>query len=130
MLTKRGAAAQRFFEALSSKPACEITIGEVIRQSGITLRGDPYSYWAKVIRIEQPTEVTSWSNGTAIDPATQIDLTTSHEKFGETRNRLAKTSIVRVSDPETLPARRAAALEYQATLTKTGKARKRKEVTT
>jgi len=130
VLTKRGAAAQRFFETLSSKPAGEIAIGEVIQQSGITMRGDPFYYWAKVVRIEQPTQVTSWVNGVAIDPATQIELVTSHEKFGETRAHMAKSSLVRVSDPESLPARRAAALEYQSTLTKMGKVKKRIGATT
>jgi len=133
VLTKRGAAAAARMNALLSRPYSEVQVGDTIRMSSVTVGGDVYGFWGKVVEIERGVQ-----RGASSDPATgqmvpyeleTVTFWTESKRFGRSGQTVFAKSLnetVRVA--ATAEAKKAAladALAYQATLTKTGTPRKR-----
>lgn len=109
VLTKRGSAAAAYLERLRSKPAADVAVGDVIRETSITVGGEPYDFWARV------TERTA--DGWAYEAVRGKEKGTT-QTAPDTMVRVAQTAAQK---RETL----AQALAYQATLKADGKPYKR-----
>jgi hypothetical protein len=136
--TKRGAEASRFFAESLRVPATEIKPGDTIRTDG--LPGFEASRWLQVLRVEE--RVGSWTvnretgertdhlsiqiSGVARRPGAKEWRLDTVERYGM---GVPPESLVRIkhTDEERI-AKLNAALDYQATLTKMGKPRKRAAV--
>lgn len=120
--TKRGAAAAAYLTQLRSKPAGELKQLDVIKVGLITMGGQPYDGWATVM------EIRPWSlerDGGPLGEVTGEHLTIVTDKV--TMIAWPATKAVRVAQSaEQKKATFAAALAYQATLTKAGTPRKTK----
>lgn len=133
VLTKRGASAARYMNTLLSRPYADVKVGDTIRCSGVTVGGDVYSYWGKVVEIERGVQ-----RGASSDPATgqmvpyeleTVTFWTESKRFGRAGQSLFAKSLgdtVRfAASADEKKAALASALAYQATLTKAGTPRKR-----
>lgn len=128
-LTKRGAAAAAWLEELRSVPAGEVKVGDLIRFEYFA--GESMSYFfAAVESIEAPNyKVQNKITGEFETPAGVILLTGSRMKWGKAEKIGAHYQVTRKirkgwTGPEKA-AQFAAALAYQATLTKAGTPRKK-----
>lgn len=119
-LTKRGEAASVYLTELRSRRADQIVPGdEILAPSGLV------GGWHKVISVE-PTDTTGWySVGGGVRREARKDLLTIRAE-GLGVNGLAPEKMIRVKQTAEQSAQTfAAALAYQATLTKAGKPRAR-----
>jgi hypothetical protein len=133
ILTKRGAAAQRFYNELSSVAAKDLKPGDIILDSGLTNGGQVFDYWAVVVSVESAVQngsFTTTEGGVTktVDMSTipSVCITTTHPKYGESSTICAADSVRQHRNAEGKAERIKAALDYQATLTKLGKVAKRK----
>jgi hypothetical protein len=133
VLTKRGAAAALYMNNLLSRPYAEAKVGDTIRCSGVTVGGGVYSYWGKIVEIERGIQ-----RGASSDPVTgemipyeheTVTFVTESKRFGRSAYTMFASSLDQTvrfaASAEEKQAALAAALAYQATLTKTGTPRKR-----
>ena len=133
VLTKRGAAAARYMNDLLSRPYAVVKVGDTIRCSSVTMGGDVYSFWGKVVEIGRGVQ-----RGASSDPVTgemipyeseTVTFVTESKRFGRSAYTMFASSLnetVRfAASAEEKQAALAAALAYQATLTKAGTPRKR-----
>jgi hypothetical protein len=127
-LTKRGATAKAYLEAICSKPATALNVGDRVLATGITLGGKPFTYVATVVKVV-PEGGGSWSSAT-----TENGVTTSrsgihtlveveHPKYGTKGIGCSPEQLFRVFGADN-EEKIKQALEYQATLTKQGTVRK------
>lgn len=108
--TKRGAAAALFLEHLREVPIETLKVGETVRQSSITMGGQPFDYWAEVTAVAVV--------------GTEVHVETASKKFGPAGIVAAVGHKVRKGwGAEEKIAQLRAAVAYQATLTKLGKPR-------
>lgn len=127
VLTKRGEAAQSYLHKLCTKKLKDVKVGDVVQMSGITNGGGIYTYFAKVVEIK-PSDTKVWSmdsSGVYRENGPYIVICTSHSKYGETGLNSSEDCEIRYRD-ETYEDKKKQALEYQDTLTKMGKPRKKK----
>jgi len=118
-LTKRGKAANAYLLALRSKPASELRVGDVVRGDNVSLDGRRIMYrWERIISIDPDTSSPS-------DQTPKLRIETDHcLHLG-----VAPDYPYRVRQtPEQERATLEQAIEYQATLTKSGAPRKSREV--
>lgn len=127
-LTKRGAAAWAFYIASVTVPVGELRDGDVIYTSGMTAGGDSYATLGKIASISEPHVYGQSKSGdgpwadnvgitlTLVDPKTGAEVVRSTVE--------PKSSARKVWSAEVTAEKRAAALAYQATLTKAGAPRK------
>lgn len=126
VLTKRGEAAQSYFHKLCTKKLKDVKVGDVVQVSGMTNGGGIYTYFAKVVEVK-PSDMKSWSmdaSGVYRENGPRITIGTSHPKYGESGLVSFEDHEIRYRD-ETYEDKKKQALEYQSTLTKQGKPRKR-----
>ncbi len=127
VFTKRGQIAREFLVKLLSKPANELKPGDRIKASGITHGGGMYTYTATVISVENssPSHGSSLKNGIMV-PYTREMVSIRHisSKFGENGVSCAKDQMFLIRNDPKHAEKLQQALEYQATLTKTGTVRK------
>lgn len=118
-LTARGAAAKAYFEALCSKPASEVRVGDAVWFEGFSK-----SCWFEVTEIATGQESgRAWVGGVEL-PRRFDMINISGAEHGI--NGVSPDTIVRVrQSPEQRATNLAAALAYQATLTVKGTPRKR-----
>lgn len=122
-LTKRGAAAQAYFRELCSVPVGELRVGDTVRAGGLTGAAQVFEYWAKVVEI-RPSTVKMICNGAEV--VGLLDVVTEHAKFGRTTITQQATAKIRKGyTAEQKAPLIARALEFQSTLTKTGRPTKR-----
>ncbi len=125
-LTKRGAIARQYFLDSCMIALSEVKLGDTILQSAITMGGILYSYGAKVVEIERSSSpVTSFTGETKLEYF-PLCIRTEHAKYGRAGMQAIDTSLVRIYRADD-DKRLAAALEYQASLTKCGELPKRKK---
>lgn len=129
--TKRGKAAVEVFRWLLSREARYLKVGDVIRIGAITFGGDPYEEWSTVTDIRPLRDEeygTSWINGVEQPrPVGLLCITTVNRKgrIGGISG-VSPSKLMRLSQQaDYKQAAKAAALEYQTHLTKTGTYRKR-----
>lgn len=129
VLTKRGAAAQKFLTELQTVSLQDLKPGMIIEQTGISNGGSPYSYKATVTSVEPSDSVTHFSslqNGVMVaGTAKYIHIKTTHPKYGNAGQHVFDTSTFRVWPNSAVNIEKA--LAYQASLTKTGTVRKNKK---
>lgn len=120
--TKKGKAALDYLNILLTKKVKDVQIGDRIRVISFTNGGQEYRYFAPITRIEDGGRATS--NGKDYQ---MVSLITSHSKFGESGLSISPDAniIVKSADYTDLVKK---ALEYQDTLTKMGKPKKRVKV--
>lgn len=130
-LTTRGRMAQDYFNALLSKPVGDVKVGDVIRFESVTMGGGTLKTFATVTAIgvvPSRSRVMVGNEWVPCPDQVRIDGTKTYTG-GETREfrgYVALDGMVRMAaDVEQKQAAVAKALEFQATLTKTGKPRKR-----
>lgn len=124
-LTKRGSEAQRFFRESCLIPISQLKVGDVIRVEGITHGGKSYVYEAPVVEISRSKNETSGSNGNVPFRYFPLQIKTQHAKHGSGGISAPDEHTVRVYRPDD-SVRLQEALDYQATLTKSGTVRKKK----
>ena len=113
VLTKRGAAAQKYLNELRTKKASDFVVGDVIKCTGVS------SYWfARITEIRKRTPTHRGTRLTFITENKKVGTHTMHT-YDDHQFRIGETA-------EQKTASREAALAYQATLTKAGTPRKRK----
>lgn len=123
-LTKRGAAAQAFFSQSCQVPLSDLKLGDRIKVDGITERMQRYSWIGTVIELKRSEYESTYISGSNAERYHALIVTTHNEKYGRgslQANDAMLVRIYRADDSQRL----AAALEYQATLTKAGTPRKR-----
>ena len=126
VLTKRGAAAARFFSDSCSKPFADIEVGDVIRQRLVDMTST-YTAWFIVTEIDRdvPLGKTKVGDGEWTE-ARGMRIQSHNEKLGGLRTSCEPDSMVRVAHTGTEKRGKiAAALAYQDTLTKRGVVSKR-----
>lgn len=111
VLTKRGQEAQRYFIELQSKNASEVKEGDIISHMG---------YKGKVIAVKEETAIKDLINGEFQFNPERISIELENISLGT-----FKTAKVRTYDAESFNKAKEIALEYQKTLTKQGKVKKR-----
>lgn len=122
-LTPRGAAASNYLKELRSVPAAEIKIGDRIKFPMITMGGQSYTKIATVYRVRREfNRGASLINGVMVDYEV-VGIVVETTVGGMHANHA--TPVYRVDSPEVQRGQYAAAIEYQATLTRAGKPRKR-----
>lgn len=128
MLTKRGAAAQSYLNRLQSIPANALKIGDKFDHTGVTLGGGLYNTVATVTAIEPGNPVTSTSTENGVTTTRVIEMLSLTITTKQTPNGsgLGLPTDMQVRLRPNTPENVAKALEYQATLTKTGTVRKTK----
>lgn len=125
-LTKRGAAAQRFFTELASKPASEFKPGELIRMSNVTTGGDTYTAFETVVSVAPAGDkFQAFSNGVRVGQDA-LEIVTTRKGCESSTFTSPTTMYRRGLTGEEKQALVAKALAYQETLTKLGKPRKEK----
>lgn len=133
-LTKRGAAARRYWESLCSVPAKELKPGDTIEVTSVTHGGQVFSYIATVTGLEiVPCNA---SSGTVINGQTvtkvyteMLSVNCTHAKYGNSSICLYNYDTpYRIHNHANRQANAAKALEYQKTLTKLGTPRKAKQL--
>lgn len=123
VLTKRGTAATAYLKALRSKPASELKVGDRVYHDGLVVPGAvcDKAAWTTVIEIR--AGVAELDGGRVVNgeviPAEIVVVTErcTHHTTAATRFRVW---VSKEHEAETL----AAAIAFQATLTKAGKPRK------
>lgn len=128
-LTKRGAAASQFFRNSCMVELGSITIGDIIEveQMSADCRSR-LRYFSPVVEISEVREIAKSKNFATgeWEPIYGITVSTEHAKYGKSGIVAKPDHMVRKGQSaEDRAAKIAAALEYQATLTKTGAPRKR-----
>lgn len=115
VLTKRGLLAKLYYERMASKPAGELTVGEVIwNEPGPFSKGG----WTTVLEITRDTTERQ-SNGSGW--YCQIDALTITTK-AISYSGVSRDSLMRVRQtPEQVAAKMSLAMAYQFSLTKSGK---------
>lgn len=108
-LTKRGAAAQKFYHDMFTVKGSELVPGNLIWGMGVTLGGDLYHRWMRVISNDPEAMVMVLMDGK--------EEMTLHYDSGSTYRKAPKTQ-------EDKAAAIKLALDYQATLTQAGTVRK------
>jgi hypothetical protein len=115
VLTKRGAAAQKYFTELCSKPARELVAGDRIQTS----RG-----WETVQEVAPYDNTGAWSSVNGVRTPGRTDLLQIQTELCLFLG-VAPEKLERVAQgKEEKAAKLALAMEYQASLTKTGTPRK------
>lgn len=130
-LTRRGRAAAEFLRNLRKCRADEVKVGDLIRVGGMTMGCQPFEYFARVVEVVTPSRCCGGGTSqvgdvfTVVTPADLRDITTEHEKLGRSTKVCGHGSPVeRGWGAEEKAANLRKALDYQATLTKTGTPRK------
>lgn len=120
VLTKRGKIAQDYLVQLQTIPLQDLKPGQIIECTGYTNGGAMFHYKAPVISIEPSNSATI--NGI---PVEYICIKTEHLKYGNSGTNCPRVGTIRVwpNTPENV----AKALEFQATLTKSGTVKKQKK---
>lgn len=123
VLSKRGAAASRFFTDLCMVPISTLKVGDRIRMEGLTANMRRYSYISTVVEIKRSESLVHWGSGSESGSYYPLTIIHKNEKFGEGGYSAQDNSLVRVyrSDDKVKLEK---ALEYQATLTKNGTVKK------
>ena len=129
VLTKRGAAAQRFLDQLQTVSIKDLKVGALIECTGVTNGNGLFRYKAPVVSIgpsDQVKHVSSSTNGVPNPTVEYMLIKTEHPKFGAGGLNTPDNTTVRIwqNTKENI----AKALEYQANLTKTGTPRKTAKV--
>lgn len=128
-LTKRGAAASAFLKRLLERPITTIKVGDRVRCEFWYPAGS-LCVWGTVKDILHRTESGASSDTTTgqmvewTRPVIELCCVTSRGLFSHVGH--LETMVRPAHSAETKTAARAAALDYQATLTTTGSVRKRK----
>jgi hypothetical protein len=117
VLTKRGAATQKYLNELRTKKASDFIVGDVIKCTGFP------SYWfARITEIR-----TGWQIDKRTPTHPRLTFITENKKVGTHTVQTYDHHQFRIGETaEQKTASREAALAYQATLTKAGTPRKRK----
>jgi len=131
-LTKRGAAARKFFEDKLSVTAVELKPGDLVRGTNVTMGGQVYTAWEVVVAVGKVEAVhgsyTRTVNGVTETVPTVSDFAvTTRCKGLECVRHCSPESVFRKGfdrDRKTMVLEMA--LDYQDTLTKAGTVRKRK----
>jgi hypothetical protein len=129
-LTKRGAAASRFYVESCEIAYGEVVVGDTIRFSSVTMGGTPFSFKARVETIE-PYEQKYKSGPAASDPdapwqvAQLLMLNTTRRGQNYGLSGSPDSRVRRYWPEEVNAAKIADALAFQATLNKLGKRSKR-----
>lgn len=127
-LTKRGAAAQRFYNEMFKRPVESLKVGDVVKINGVTIGGNTtYTGYASVVELDLEPKVNGYSviNGVRKD-SIYVSYTTEHSKLGRCGHSVPPGYIVTLrGSPEERAEAVAKAKAYQATLTKTGAPRQR-----
>lgn len=130
-LTKRGTAARLHYLASCTIPARDLVVGDMIDFGGVTMGGTPYSRRAKIEDIA-PFEQRYKSGAACSDPdapwqiAHVLHLTATIKGVRNTTTTAPDAQVRKYWPAEINAEKVAAALEYQATLTKAGKPPKRR----
>lgn len=125
--TKRGAAAFAYMKSLVMVPASDIKVGDLIRAEIIS----PYQitkYNATVSEINENADFKSqyYVNGELVDSPPHMAIKHTNAKLGDgVIYALPDTKIQIVPTAEQLEDLQKQAIEYQSTLTKTGKPKKK-----
>lgn len=120
-LTKRGQAASVFYVESCRIPYAEVVVGDTVSFAGITLGGTPFARKGKVERIEHGVQKYKSGNDTEWREAPFICLWRTTPSGQEGTSGSPDHMIRKYWPQEVNDAKIAAALEYQATLTKMGK---------
>lgn len=126
LLTKKGAAANAWLIALRTRKASELEVGQYIRCDRITMGGQSYRVTGLITRIGL-SETAKWQDKTTGEWKPYLEIETKEGKKGETgvSQVFADSTFIRVFPREEARAQVRAAIEYQNTLSKAGKPRKR-----
>lgn len=125
VLSTRGAVAQKFYTDLCSIKLSEVKVGDRIRVQGMTSNMRLYYYVGTVIEIKRSESQVTSINGGITKTWYPLSVTTEHPKYGKSGMLAPDDTLVRIYRDDDIE-RFNKAIEYQASLTKTGTVRKRK----
>jgi hypothetical protein len=125
VLSTRGLMAQKLFTELCSIQFKDVVVGDLVRVGGITSNMKQYSYIAKVVEINTSPYLTTSCIGDIRKSFYPLMIVTENLKHGKlVLHGEAEVSIRVFRDDDKVKLNRA--LEYQNSLTKSGKERVRK----
>lgn len=124
-LTKRGAAAAKFYRESVTVPVTQIQVGDLIAETAVTMGGGVYSTKVRVVElIAEHENGYSVVNGEKV-PNVYIGFVAETAKGEKIRSYVFKDTTVRKYFPkEENDQKISAALAYQETLTQAGTPRK------
>lgn len=130
-LTKRGRMAQVYFQDLASSPVSELRVGQAFNTVGVSEGGSTtFTHFVRIVAIS--TSIRKWRDNVAgVDHETPVVVLHAQARNGsECAYETTPESIVRVAQTAEVKGYMIAqALDYQASLTTTGKPRKTRRTT-
>lgn len=128
--TKRGAMASKYLTSLRSKPASDIKVGDIVRSDWGCPVTSTHLAFGTVTNVEKsdayPADFSSVNGVIVKTESTQLAITIVHPEHGSMTTHISPATMFRVKQTdEQIAETFQKAMEYQATLTKTGLPRKR-----
>lgn len=124
-LTKRGHAANQYLNNLREVKISDLKVGDTILARSLTHSGDRYSYKATVTNVSRSEYLQNSFSGHEKKEYYPIVISHEHPKYGKgslQAHEDCKVTVYGPNDKDLI----VKALEYQSTLTKTGRVSKRK----